>query len=84
MCLRMRKYADTMIGMSKSSKVSEQLRAAILNCGETRYALAKRSGVGEPVLSKFMAGAGLNLQTIDDLCEALGLELKAKRTTKGK
>jgi hypothetical protein len=68
--------------MSKASKVSEQLRDAILNCGETRYALAKRSGVGEPVLSKFMAGAGLNLETIDKLCEALGMGLVTNRKRK--
>ncbi len=73
------------VGMSKKpTTVSERLRAAILNGDETRYALAKRSGIGEPVLSKFMAGAGLNLETVDRLAEALGLELIEKRTPKGK
>lgn len=66
--------------MNKPTKIADRLRQAILDCGETRYALAKRSGVGEPVLCKFMAGAGLRLESIDRLCEALGLELtKTKR-----
>lgn len=70
---------------NKSSKVSDQLRHAILNCGETRYALSKRSGVGGPILSRFVNGERtLRLETVDLLCEALGLELKPKRTTKGK
>ena len=74
-----------MIGMSKKpTTVSERLRAAILNGNETRYALSKRSGIGESVLSKFMAGAELKLETVDRLAEALGLELVEKRTPKGK
>lgn len=64
--------------------ISETLRFAIVNADETRYALSKRSGVGEPVLSRFVSGQRtLRLETVDLLCEALGLELKPKRTNKG-
>lgn len=68
----------------KPTTVSERLRAAILKGNETRYALAKRSGIGESVLSKFMAGAELKSETVDRLAEALGMELEEKRTQKGK
>ena len=65
-------------------RVSDQLREAIQQAGVTRYRLSKLSGVGEPVLSRFMAGTSLRSDSLDTLCEALGLELTAKTNTKGK
>ena len=67
-------------------KVSEQLKDAILNCGETRYRIAQETGVTEATLSKYIHGHhGLSQETVDILAEYLGLRLvadKAKR--KGK
>jgi transcriptional regulator with XRE-family HTH domain len=61
--------------------LSEQLRQAIRDCGESRYSLAKRTGVDQSTLTRFMSGErGLRLDVVDVLAEALGLELGPKRS----
>jgi plasmid maintenance system antidote protein VapI len=69
-----------MIVMGKKSKhpasLSEQLKAAILNCGQTRYRIAQETGITEATLSKFVHGHhGLSQETVDVLGEYLGLRL---------
>lgn len=69
--------------MSKPKPFSEQLRAALKECGQTRYAVSKATGISQPTLSRFVNGErGLPLKTIDRLCEHLGLELVARRQSK--
>jgi transcriptional regulator with XRE-family HTH domain len=64
---------------------SALIRRAILESGESRYAIACRCGVDQAVLSRFMAGkSSLSLATIDKLVTGLGIEAKIRRTTKGK
>ena len=58
---------------SKLVTLTDQIRAALENCGETRYRVAKNSGLNEPQLCRFAAGAGLSLQALDKLAEYLGL-----------
>lgn len=58
--------------------ISDQLRVAIETCGLSRYAVAKRAGVEQAVLSRFMAGkAGMSLKSIDAVGRVLGLRLIA-------
>jgi transcriptional regulator with XRE-family HTH domain len=65
--------------------LSEQLRQAIRDCGESRYALSKRTGIDQSTLTRFMSGErGLRLDVVDVLAEALGLELRSKGSRKGK
>lgn len=60
--------------------VTEQLRKAVEQCGETRYAISKATGIPESVLSRFVAGGkGLRSENIDLLCAYLRLELRPKR-----
>lgn len=63
---------------------SGQLRALIDGCGMTRYELAKRTGVSQSQLSRFMAGThGLSTSTLDALAAELGWEAvqrQAKRS----
>ena len=73
----------------KLPPLSEQLKTAILNCGETRYKIAKATGIAEATLSKYVNGHHYLAQpTIDVLCEYLGLRLVADelavRTKKGR
>lgn len=57
--------------------ISEQLRDAIANSGETRYAISKATSVDQAVLAKFVNGKrGLSLETIDKLAKYLRLELR--------
>jgi hypothetical protein len=59
--------------------VSEQLRKAVEKSGQTRYAIAKATGIPASVLSRFVAsGAGLRSQNLDRLCAHLGLVLVPK------
>jgi len=67
--------------------VTDQLRQAVENCGETRYAISKATGIPASVLSRFVAGGkGLRSENIDRLCAHLGLRLttNAGKARKGR
>ena len=55
--------------------LTDQIRATLENCGETRYRVAKNSGLNEPQLCRFMAGAGISFRALDRLADYLGLEI---------
>jgi plasmid maintenance system antidote protein VapI len=55
----------------------DELRRAIVNCGETEYRVAKESGVPQPVLNRFLRGErGISLETAAKLSAYLGLHLR--------
>jgi transcriptional regulator with XRE-family HTH domain len=57
-------------------KLSEQLRHAIDSCGQTRYRIAKATGISEATLSRFMSGdRGLPMKTLDVLADHLNLNI---------
>lgn len=61
--------------------LSDQLRAAVVASGRSRYSLSKETGIDQAVLSKFMAGkSGLSVASIDALAHALGLNLTDRLT----
>jgi transcriptional regulator with XRE-family HTH domain len=64
--------------------VTGQLRAKIKASGETGYALAKRSGVSQATLSRFLRGAAIDGPTLDTLAALLGMELTVKAAKTGK
>jgi hypothetical protein len=76
--------------MALRKRFTEQLQAAILNADESRYQISKTTGIPEANLSRFIHGrAGLSMESIDLICEHLGLQLvgpkrKRKPKTKGK
>lgn len=71
------KYHTMLVIMAS---VSDTLRRAIENAPETRYQIAKATGIAESTLSRFVVGnRPLSGQSIDTLAEYLGLELKPKR-----
>ena len=64
----------------KTAPLTEQLRQAVLTCGETRYAISKATGVSQVTLSRFVHGErGLSMEAMDALGQYLGLELVARR-----
>lgn len=89
--------ADSMQYMPKKQALpkpfSDQIREAVDNCGQTRYAIWKATGIGQATLSRFMAGErGLPMKTLDVLAEYLGFRLVVdgkpaatkRKTKKGK
>jgi hypothetical protein len=64
-------------------KLSDQVRAAVANCGMTRYAIAKATKIAEATLSRFMSGErGLPMKTLDVLADHLDLNIVAGRGRK--
>ena len=62
----------------KRLQFSEQLRAGIERSDKTRYRISKETGVAESVLCRFIhSKVGLSMESVDKLCECLGLRLVA-------
>ena len=62
----------------KKRRVSEQLRKAIQTSAMTQYAIAKKTGLSESQLSRFMnRKAELTLPAVDKLAYLLDLNLTA-------
>jgi len=75
--------------MAKKERFGDQLRRAVRESELTRYAISKQTGIAQSILSRFInQGAGLSMDSVEKLCEILGLRLVAeekpgrKRTTK--
>ena len=67
-------------------KLTDQLRWIVDHCGQTRYQIAKTTGISEPTLSRFASGERfLSPKALDKLGEYLGLRIvtdKPKRNAK--
>jgi transcriptional regulator with XRE-family HTH domain len=62
--------------MKQRTKLSDQIRRAVDTCGQTRYAIAKATGISEATLSRFVTGErGLPMKTLDRLADYLGLNI---------
>ena len=78
---RTNEYNSTMT--KKSQKLSGQLRRAIEQSEMTRYEISKQTGIYQSVLSRFMhEQVGLSLESVDLICECLGLRLVAEEKPK--
>jgi hypothetical protein len=59
---------------------SDQLRRAVREGPLSRYAISKATGIDQAVLCRFAAGtAGMSLESIDKLMDALGLEIRPRK-----
>ena len=66
----------------KPLRLSDQIRSAIDNCGQSRYAIWKATGIAQSTLSEFMAGRRtLSMANLDILGEYLGLTITMTGTT---
>ena len=66
-------------------KLSEQIRRAIRDCGLTRYAISKETGIAQETLSRFMSGErGMSMQSLDMLADFLNLDIVARKGPKPK
>ena len=68
------------------NRMSQSVKRAIEECGLSRYAISKATGVFEGTLSRFMADkADMTLDTLDKLAGVIGVELVVKQpSVKGK
>lgn len=58
------------------SKIQTAIRKAIESSGQTRYAIAKASGIDQGILSKFVNGIRpLRIETIERLADHLGYDV---------
>jgi len=59
-----------------ATKLTDQLRQLIDECGLTRYEIAKRTGIDESALAKFYSGRrGLSMEALNALGEFLELKI---------
>jgi len=60
-----------------SFKLSDEIRRAVDASWLSRYRICKTLGIAESTMSRFMAGGGLSMKSIDALAEVLDLHLEA-------
>lgn len=61
-------------------KISEIIRQAVIDSGQSHYAIWQATGVDQAILSRWIAGErGVNAATLDKLADYLGLTLVKKR-----
>ena len=67
-------------------KLSDQVRCAVAECGHSRYAIWKTTGISQVTLCRFMSGeCGLPMKTLDVLADHLDLNIvSGKRQRKGR
>ncbi|MCX7420598.1 MAG: helix-turn-helix transcriptional regulator [Planctomycetia bacterium] len=69
-----------MAAKSKQLKLTEQVRQAIDDCGESRYRICKETGIDAATISRFMSGErGMSLTALDTVAEYLGLSIVSSR-----
>ena len=72
-------------GGMERQRFSDQIRAAVMASGQTRYRLCKTIGLSQAAMSRFMSGkTGLEMATLDRLADALGLIVAVQTRSKGK
>jgi transcriptional regulator with XRE-family HTH domain len=65
---------------NKRTKILERIREEIEHSKESRYAIAKATGIAESTLSKLMSGnRGLSVEALDAMFEYFGLEITRRR-----
>ncbi|MFC1781110.1 helix-turn-helix domain-containing protein [Planctomycetota bacterium] len=62
--------------------ILELLKKEIRQCGLSRYEIAKRTGVSQAQLCRFMKGQSFQCETADLLLQFFGYELKKMKRTK--
>jgi plasmid maintenance system antidote protein VapI len=67
------------MGKAPKRSFADVIRRAVQDSGRTPYAVAQAAGVPQAVLSRFLRRErGINLDTAEKLCRALGLDLRPK------
>jgi transcriptional regulator with XRE-family HTH domain len=68
-----------------SESLTDSIRRAVEESGQSRYAIAHKTGVSQATLSRFMNGERrLSLEIAEKLIAGLGLRVKIIKSTKDK
>ncbi len=68
------------MGTKRKKTISETLRAAVSDYGQSLAEVARRTGIDVGNLSRFVRGErGLSVENLDILAEYLGLELTERK-----
>lgn len=60
----------------KYTPLTDQLRQAILDCGQSQYRICKDTGIDKTALCRFVNGdRGVSMEVLNTLGEHLGLRL---------
>lgn len=62
-----------------SKQLADTLRAAISASGKSANEIAKSTGVPQPTITRFMAGADMRLSRAEKIAAYLGFELRKKK-----
>ena len=69
----------------RRAKLSDQIRRAVDDCGQTRYRISKETGIDQSTLSRFMSGErGLPMNTLDKLADDLDLNITVGKGRKSR
>jgi hypothetical protein len=64
----------------KRLPLADQLRQAVLNCGQSQYAVCKATGIDKTALFRFVTGErGVSMEVMNTLGEYLGLRIVADK-----
>jgi ribosome-binding protein aMBF1 (putative translation factor) len=70
--------------MARRGPISEQVRKAIADSGQSRYRISKETGIDAAVLNRFIhRQQSLKLSTVDTLGEFLGLDIVVRSIAAG-
>jgi transcriptional regulator with XRE-family HTH domain len=64
-----------MLMMKRNRNVLDLLRESLQQSELSRYEIAKRSGIDQGALSRFIHGGTLRVESVEKLCPVLGLQL---------
>ena len=71
--------------VQKTAAFSDQIRAAVMNCGESQYRVCEETGIDKGAMCHFLAGRrGLSLDSIDKLAAHLGLVVRVEKKKQNK
>lgn len=71
---------STMTAKAKRVKLSDQVRQAIQDCGETHSQICRATGLDNATLCRFMSGErGLSTTALDTIAEYLELSIVSSR-----
>lgn len=60
-------------------KILKRITKAIEKSGKSRYRISKDTKINQAVLCRIVNDGSCSIETVDTLCEYLGLELRDKK-----